>query len=65
MVGDGTAQSVQRLATGWTIVGLELESRLGQEYSLLQVVQTGSGADPASYPIGTRGSYPGGKAAGA
>jgi hypothetical protein len=26
-------------------------------------VQTGSGAHPASYPMGTRGSFPGGKAA--
>jgi hypothetical protein len=29
------------------------------------VVQTGYGALPASYPIGTRGFFPGGKAAGA
>jgi hypothetical protein len=28
-------------------------------------VQTGSGAHPASYPMGNRGSFPGGKAAGA
>jgi len=28
-------------------------------------VQTGSGAHPASYPMGTRGSFPRGKAAGA
>jgi len=27
-------------------------------------VQTGSGAHPDSYPIGTRGSFPGGEAAG-
>jgi len=27
-------------------------------------LQTGSGAHSASYPIGTRGSFPGGKAAG-
>jgi hypothetical protein len=26
-------------------------------------VQTSSGAHPASYPMGTRGSFPGGKAA--
>jgi hypothetical protein len=25
-------------------------------------VQTGSGAHPASFPMGTRGSFPGGKA---
>jgi hypothetical protein len=28
-------------------------------------VQNGSGAHPASYPMGSRGSFPGGKAAGA
>jgi len=28
-------------------------------------VQYGSGAHPASYPMGMRGSFPGGKAAGA
>jgi hypothetical protein len=27
-------------------------------------VQNGSGAHPASYPMGTRGSFPGGKVAG-
>jgi hypothetical protein len=31
----------------------------------LHRVQNGSGAHPASYPMGTRGSFPGGKAAGA
>jgi hypothetical protein len=33
--------------------------------SLLQVVQTGSGVHPTSYPMGTGGSFLGGKAAGA
>jgi hypothetical protein len=33
--------------------------------SLHHRVQTGSGAHPASYPMGTRGSFPMGKAAGA
>jgi hypothetical protein len=28
-------------------------------------IQTGSGAHPASYPMGAWGSFPGGKAAGA
>jgi len=31
-------------------------------FSLRHRVQIGSEAHPASYPIGTRGSYPGGKA---
>jgi hypothetical protein len=34
-------------------------------FSLHHHVQKGSGAHPASYPMGTRGSFPGGKAAGA
>jgi hypothetical protein len=33
-------------------------------FSLHRHVQNGSGAHPASYPMGTRGSFPGGKAAG-
>jgi hypothetical protein len=40
--------------------GSEFESRWGQEFSLLHVVQTGSGVHQTSYPMGT-----GGKAAGA
>jgi hypothetical protein len=34
-------------------------------FSLYHRVQNGSGAHPASNPMGTRGSYAGGKAAGA
>jgi hypothetical protein len=30
-----------------------------------ELSEEGSGAHPASYPMGTRGSFPGGKAAGA
>jgi hypothetical protein len=36
-----------------------------RELSLLHVVQTGSGVHPTSYPMGTGGSFPRGKAAGA
>jgi hypothetical protein len=57
--------SVKRLATSWTTEASEFESRYGQEFSLLHVVQTGSGVHPTSYPMGTGGSSPGGKAAGA
>jgi hypothetical protein len=32
-------------------------------FSLQHRVQNGSGTHPASYPMGTRGSFPGGKAA--
>jgi hypothetical protein len=34
-------------------------------FSLHHGAQNGSGAHPTSYPMGTRGSFPGGKAAGA
>jgi hypothetical protein len=60
----GIAQSVYRLATGWTTERSEFESRWGQEFSLLRVVQTGSGVYSTSYPMCTGGSFPGGKAAG-
>jgi hypothetical protein len=55
------------IATGYgvTTKGSEFEFPWGQEFSLLHVVQTGSGVHPASYPMGTGGSLPGGKAAGA
>jgi hypothetical protein len=36
----------------------------GWEFSLHHGVPTGSGVHPASYSMGTRGSFPGGKAAG-
>jgi hypothetical protein len=36
----------------------QFEPRYGQEFSLLNVVQTGSGAHRASYPMGTGGSFP-------
>jgi hypothetical protein len=41
--------------------GSEFKSRQGQEFSPLHVVQIGSGAHPASYTMGTGGSFPGGK----
>jgi hypothetical protein len=37
--------------------GLEFESRWGQEFSLLHVIQTGSGVHPTFYPLGTWGSF--------
>jgi hypothetical protein len=49
----------------WTTEGSEFESREGQEFSLLQIVQTGSEVHPTYYPMGTGGSFPGGKAGGA
>jgi hypothetical protein len=47
------AQSVYRLATGWTAEGSEFESLQGQDVSLLHSVQTVSGNHSASYPVGT------------
>jgi hypothetical protein len=35
----------------------------GGNFSLHHLVQNGSGTHPAAYPMGTRGSFPGGKAA--
>jgi hypothetical protein len=49
-MGAGIAHSEKRLVTGWTTEGSEFESRQGQEFSLLHVVQTGFGAHPGSYP---------------
>jgi hypothetical protein len=49
---------------GRTTKGSEFESRWWQEFSLIHVVRAGSGTHPASYPMGTGGSFPVGKAAG-
>jgi len=46
------------LAMGWMIEGSSPGGSLHHRF------QTGSGAHPASYPMGTRVSIPGGKAAG-
>jgi hypothetical protein len=50
---------------GWTTEESEFESRWGQIFSLLHIVQTESEAHPASYPRGTGESFTEGKAAGA
>jgi hypothetical protein len=54
-------------ATGYGLDdrGVEVRVPLGSKFSLLHVVQTGTGAYPASYPMGTGGSFPRSKAAGA
>jgi hypothetical protein len=42
---------------------IEVRSPTGAEdFSSSLCVQTGSGAHPASYPMGTEGPFPGGKA---
>jgi hypothetical protein len=43
---------------GWAIELLVLESRFGYQFSPLHVVQTGSAAHTAIYPMGTGGSFP-------
>jgi hypothetical protein len=49
--------SVVGVATGYWLDdrGVGIRVPLGQEFSLLHVVQTGSGTHPASYPLGTGG----------
>jgi hypothetical protein len=49
------------IATGWTAL-VRFPAVL--DLSLLHSVQTGSGAHPASYPMGTGGSFPGCKEVG-
>jgi hypothetical protein len=58
---DQSWDSAGGIATGY---GLD-ESWWGQEFSILHSVQTGSGVHPTSYPMGTGGFFPGGKAVGA
>jgi hypothetical protein len=57
----GSLDSSVGIATGygWMAEGSEFESRKGEEFSLLHVVQTGCGVHPISYPMGTEGSFPG------
>jgi hypothetical protein len=50
------------IATGGTIEESKFEFLWGQEFSYLNVIQTGSRTHPASYPTGTVGSFPGVKA---
>jgi hypothetical protein len=49
-LGAGVAQSVERLSTGWMFGERGFDSHL-------HGVQTDSGAQPASYPMGT-GDFP-------
>jgi hypothetical protein len=42
--------------------GVGVPSPVGVRFFPLHVVQPGSGVNPASYPLGTWGSFPGGKA---
>jgi hypothetical protein len=53
-----------RLRAGRSCFGCSIPSG-GWEFSLLHRVQRGSGAHPASYPMGTGRPFPGSNAAGA
>jgi hypothetical protein len=60
--GAGIAQWYSAgLWADWTVVRVPAGAG---NFSLHHRVQTGSGAHPASYPVGTRGFSPGSKAAG-
>jgi hypothetical protein len=50
-------QSEEWPAMGWMTEGPKFESQYGQVFSLLHVIQTGSGAHPTSYPTGTNGTF--------
>jgi hypothetical protein len=58
-----TDRSVE-IATGYGLDGRDLIPGGGKRFSLHYSVQNGLGAHPASYPICTEGSFPGGKVAG-
>jgi hypothetical protein len=63
-----TRDSAVALALGYGLDDLGSRVRFPAgpgNFSLHHRVQNGFGAHPASYPLGTRGSFPGGKAAGA
>jgi hypothetical protein len=45
--------------------GFRVRVPVRSEFSLPRIVQSSSGAHSASYPMGTEGSFPGGKATGA
>jgi hypothetical protein len=49
------------VGTGWTA---RVQFPAVQDFPLLNIVQTGSGAHTAFYPMGTGGFFPGVKAAG-
>jgi hypothetical protein len=55
-VGIATAYGVDDRGGG-------VRALVQSEFSLLHIVETGSGAHPTSYPMGTGGSLPWGKAA--
>jgi hypothetical protein len=66
MQQNGNVKDVFRLGYGLDDRGSRVRFPGGAgNFCLLHRVQNGSGAHPASYPVGTGGSFPRGKAAGA
>jgi hypothetical protein len=60
--------SVVGIATGYGLDDWMIGVRflmVARDFSVHHRVQTSSGAYPASYPVDTGGSFPGGKASGA
>jgi hypothetical protein len=51
------------IATGYGLDGQDSMPGKGKNYILVHSAQTGSGAHPASPPIGTGTCFPGGRAA--
>jgi hypothetical protein len=56
---------LSRYSDGLRAGRLGFDSRQGEDFSFLHRAQAGSGAHPASYTMGTAGSFPGGKTAAA
>jgi hypothetical protein len=71
-VPNSDNKNVRSISPYLSSVGIATSLRAGRSgfwssignFSLNHRVQNSSGAHPASYPMGTRGSFPGGKAAG-
>jgi hypothetical protein len=63
-ISKNTGFSAVGIATGYGLDDRVVEVRLpvGAKILFLQVVQTGFGINPTSYPKGNGGSFPGGKA---
>jgi hypothetical protein len=57
IIGDSSVGIV----TGYGVCMAGVWPGRGKRFSLLHSVQTGSGAHPASYPMCTLGSFPGGE----
>jgi hypothetical protein len=55
---------ILKIELGTLRYGSSFIKNVSSEFSLIYVIQTGSGVRPTSYPMGTGDSVPGGKAAG-